>query len=40
MQVVDFNKTPWMMEIREVVKEGCLKGQGLLVLSVEGVVRH
>jgi hypothetical protein len=29
-----------MMEIKETDKEECLKGQGLLVLSVEGVVRH
>jgi hypothetical protein len=33
-------KHPWMMEIKEMAKEGCLKGQGLLVLSVEGVVSH
>jgi hypothetical protein len=28
-------KTTRMMEIKEIAKEGCLKGQGPLVLSVE-----
>jgi hypothetical protein len=28
------------MEMDETAKEGCSKGQGLLVLSVKGVVAH